>query len=95
MTPDARALAPERVEREPHRVRDEHLLEREPGAEAERARAEPADRARRDLEDHAAPSARAAARRGCGPSASPSAAQPPAVIASTSRLERAPGGATA
>ncbi len=45
------ALACEVVDGEPERVPQNQLLERDPRAEAQRARAQPADGARRDLDD--------------------------------------------
>ena len=44
-------LAGELVERQPDRVAQDHLLEADPGAEAQRARAQAADGARRDVDD--------------------------------------------
>ena len=95
ITPDARRLAGEAVERHPERVPQDHLLERDAGAEAQRARAQPADRPRRDLDhpDAVAVDAELGVHRTFG---EPDRARTRARSTSSTRRERRrPRGATA
>ena len=95
ITPDAPRLAARSSSGMPERVAQHDLLEAMPGAEPQRARAQPADRARRDLDHPRRRRRRRAARRAPGLRPARSRRAPRAVTSRDARQRRRRRGATA